>query len=722
MNSCIKNISILVSNPVDQDTPEVTTFVNSYIDALKATGVGATVRVGRLNRDILATEALNPPPDLLVIIGHGNENGRLLFEAIESDFMLDNRRCGELIKYADLPENIRRWFSKTGCVLICACHGSRWIPDGSDVRWIAFDEEIPQRQTTLLIQRLSNPDGTSLLSQIDQAMSGSLAPEHELWLKSKRSSHSDPAQYPGYGSGKLELEYASAESFGTHDLIMFGLDTSDVFVGRQALLYFLTIPPVRETGLPPQRITWIRAEAGMGKSALLRKAVERLRSLWFESKDAKPVLISRDFANESNWESAIKEIAEAIKNLIAMNNFRYDRPEDCLKECFKELSKTKRPLVLILDDTTYLDIGLNEESQNASRLINLLYELARAHNIRFHVITTNRYPPVGVAADTIVELLPLTLPEAALLVYLLHCKWGKCPEMKFEQFVKNYLQSIGILFYHLGQNTKRFRGILEISQQYGWDLNMAARELVSGHFDLNKIDEELVKKEWELADQYGQAHRINWSGFLLTLYPLTRWIQKFSAQQYQDCLGNWTLAERSPLELGRSVQKCLDLARVKGILESQAGFYRIVPNYRIQAAAFTRMRGVEDRIKQIETDIRKSYPAPLGVSERLALCLDLAQKSLRDSLPEFEALEKDFSNYEGSSDEIDAALAVSMRARTELAHHLGDIQGAINIISTLESKFGSHKSPAVVEQVAKALFNQTENIRETTAVQNNPTP
>ncbi|MBN2535806.1 MAG: NACHT domain-containing protein [Spirochaetales bacterium] len=506
----IETISLFISNPVQVDTPEVYSFTTLFAEALKQAQIEAEITLKSLSVPSLHDTAAWEP-DLVITIGHGLESGKLVFEK-ETLY----RIFPEFLSFSDLDQTAQSVFLHAQAVLVFACYGAVWckgIPE--HVSWISFEKSILQRATTVFVQQILNYNAKSIFTAVQNANRLMDYIDDDAVTCSKH----DPGHYPCFKKGKgLSFTTVSPSIAGKAFLDSLEIQsTTNNFHGRKKELVICTNPPSGKSRLPLQRVTWIYGEAGMGKSALVKKTYEYLSHHWYAFAHKPPAVLCVNMRKATSIAEAEKEITDFICRKILIDCPDREVKDRCdLNNCFSNLSKTTGPVTLILDDLTYID--MTEKPENAAQLVQIILDCAKDNNLIFHLIVTCRNKPVSHNAHFFfLHLEPLDMEDVAAIL-----------QEKFPRGIGSPVK-IAALFAQVQFNTFRFFALIQ--RREAQCVDDIIKDILRGYknirLELEQIDRELVQQEWEYAPKLGKKKHINWPGFLLTLYPLSiqRWLR-----------------------------------------------------------------------------------------------------------------------------------------------------------------------------------------------------
>ena len=329
-------VSILIGGSLEDPLPEAVECAHLLANELSGMDAFFEASFHRANRRNFAL-ALKNSADLLIYIGHGTEDGNLVFE--DGMFGADDLKtfCDKGIDTSGLSG-----------ALFFACYGSVF---SKHLRcpWIAFDKEVLREAPKAYLVQLFRiwREVNSLKEAIDtiwERLHENVVAELKHIFKQSDKKFPDS----GLSKGKTKLINLSARmaNCSYNDFIEVEIGKIrypgfDPFIGKTGELASLLQLPSIDSLETIQQIQWVWGTAGMGKSSLLQQfAIYAAETILLPEKE-QVILAHISCQAFTSQSEVISKLIDAFSQI-----FKAEIPSKNLQGLFS-FTKQKRELILL---------------------------------------------------------------------------------------------------------------------------------------------------------------------------------------------------------------------------------------------------------------------------------------------------------------------------------------------------------------------------------------
>lgn len=663
-----------------QPLPRGLEIAKSVANVLIRTELACNLVVDIATRSTLLREARRGA-DLFVFVGQATANG--LLEFLEESFGFSD---------LNVTSEEQEFWTRLGASIICATNGHIFA-EALPCPWIALDNEastngpkafleqlvrqLDQVELSVAVQRAKLECGNEVTQQGTGLIRFSETPFPRLVAPkgSAKLVHVSPAIAGSYVLDFEDLAQGNRRAEGYRP-----------FVGRKEALESLktAVPHHGDSGLAPV-VMWIHGESGVGKSALLRRFSELVRDTEFRASAEQVYLLHCNCFEHTQAVQVERTLCARAQRL-----YRLPVTPSSMGELFQHLDTIEGTHVWVLDDLT----GMTQVSRvqdEAARVVELLNELARTHAVSLLILASSRKAPKGPFRDLVVP--PLTAPEAIRLAQRIYEAGGaQLPDI---------LEDVVELHAAVAHSTAAFRRAL----MYASDVGQTPRQYLASlrqrgsdaHEQHVSAEKGMFAHEIEQLGKQERSSGFKYREFVALLYPLVRQASYFSVQELVSWFSSrFCTDEQRPVDV--AYQNGVDYLSRMGFLTQASRGYTIASNQRWSLFCLS-----SNATLQLPTSV------PLrGAGARLASALDQLEKGNAVALGELLHLEHEYAAQLSLAPDVAAAVFYSRLVRAELA---GKTQAACDILTSVVEAYDSlpgaqQDAEEVVIPLAKALTNR----------------
>ena len=496
-------VSILISGSLEDPLPEAVECAHLLANELSGMDAFFEASFHRANRRNFAL-ALKNSADLLIYIGHGTEDGNLVFE--DGMFGADDLKtfCDKGIDTSGLSG-----------ALFFACYGSVF---SKHLRcpWIAFDKEVLREAPKAYLVQLFQiwREVNSLKEAIDiiwERLHENVVAELKHIFKQSNKKFPDS----GLSKGKTKLINLSARmaNCSYNDFIEVEIGKIrypgfDPFIGKTGELASLLQLPSIDSLETIQQFQWVWGTAGMGKSSLLQQfAIYAAETILLPEKE-QVILAHISCQAFTSQSEVISKLIDAFSQI-----FKAEIPSKNLQGLFSFTKQKRGTYIIILDDLSYLDV---KELEDAEALVNRIYETARIHNCCCKIVASSRKKPSERFKP--LEIRPLTPEEMNKLGVEI---WRKETGGTISERDADAILRIGALTHN---NTALLKKAMILSARnritYVDYVSELGKRYSLARMDEMELAQAMIKHEVDLLKNSEDKDGFRYSRFLSVLYPL----------------------------------------------------------------------------------------------------------------------------------------------------------------------------------------------------------
>ncbi|MEW5734056.1 MAG: AAA family ATPase [Thermodesulfobacteriota bacterium] len=682
-------ILILVGHFIRQPLPEASVMAKRAALNWKDSGLCVELRLDKANIANLKKEA-SRGFDVFIFYGHGDDQGRLLFEEGPRDL-------GQM----DLGD----FWKKVTLAVVFACQGHTFA-QGLPCPWIAFSGNIWQTAPAgFLHECIRNLKQEAVCDAVQSALATCRQSMESSFPDLMKVSENPPLPdifLERCAPDITRLSPAVSGSFEFAGAVSGKIPYAehDPFVGRaedlENLMRFKE--PSADGGI--QRVVWVWGDAGMGKTSLLRQFAEYVRDCAFHEKD-EPVHLFRmncwDYVDRSKLEEALAR---------ALSRFYFPSGEsEPLERLVKKLENMPGSRhVWILDDLSYLS-RRPDDSEEAKALVARIEEAARQSCVNLQLVVSTRRP--GPMKRERIPVGPLAPVDARNLAV---CARKRAqPDIPDEELSQDIKLGADRIFRHVRGLTALYKRALLLAVEQGISFAEYANRMES-RGDLERMGaEELAEKLTQLdAAQLSlleTKHGFAYGRFLGGYFALINRAGWFSEDELRNWFGE-TLHANPEVPISQAYENGMRTLLylnfvATGQKPGQDAVFIMPPNQRLPMRSLSRN----------DTPLPEAIPLR-GPGERLSLAMEqLGRGDVRAIQDVFEMV----SDYASEVHKPEAAAAVFF-AKNVMAELKGRFanqpEEQIKIYDELIGMFDYYKDGygagdiGLIGEVAQAFVNK----------------